>query len=89
MSTCIRGGVKYKRHHWKKQEALAEVVACSNCGRIQGGVFEQRDQEGPIEGAGSGIPDRDLHQVLQPDGGLRLPAGDGRAGGGSEGVAAT
>jgi hypothetical protein len=89
VSTCIRNGVRYKRHHWQKQKALVDVVACNNCGRVQGGVFESGDQEGPTAPIGSGLPDRDLSSVHQPDGGLQLPAGDGGASGGNQGVEAT
>ena len=81
--------MRYKRHHWAKQVALADVVACNNCGRVQGGVFESGDQEGEAAPVSGGVPDRNLPEVLQPDGGLRLSASDSGAGGGSEGVATT
>jgi hypothetical protein len=76
MSTCIRGGVRYKRHNWKKQEALADVTACTNCGQIKGGVFEQRDQESSDSGVGAALSDRNLPEVSGADGGLQVRASD-------------
>jgi hypothetical protein len=65
MSTCIRNGVRYKRHAWKKQPALADVIACEHCNQIMGSVFnEQRDQEGSAEGVGGDLSDRNLSEVL-------------------------
>lgn len=72
MSTCIRGGVRYKRHQWEKQPALTDVTVCARCGQIQGGVFEQRDQESPNSGIGSAVPYRTVPEVLRTDGGVQV-----------------
>lgn len=76
MSTCIRNGVAYKRHHWEKQVALADVTTCNNCGQIKGGVFEQRSEESSDSGTGSELQYRDLPKVSGSDGGMSMPAGD-------------
>ena len=89
MSICIRNGVRYNRHAWKKQSALADVTACEYCGQIKGGVFEQRDSEGTIEGVGGTIPNRDLSEVLRADGGMQLSGDNGDTGANQGLVAAT
>jgi hypothetical protein len=86
MSTCIRGGVRYKRHAWEKQIALADVITCEHCGQVKGGVFEQRDAQSADEGTGNTISCGNMHEVLRTDGGVQLQPGDSGAGGDSTGV---
>jgi hypothetical protein len=79
MSVCIRGGARYSRHKWEKQEALADVIACRHCGQIKGGVFadEQRSVEGQAEGIGSPIPNRVVPELLRTDERMSVSASDG------------
>jgi hypothetical protein len=75
MSTCVRNGVVYKRHHWNPDNKT-----CEHCGRVQGGeknnvigdssgeVTELAAVSGPVEGG-------DLHGMYGGSDGLSVSTG--------------
>lgn len=84
MSTCVRGGVSYKRHHWKK-----DTLTCVHCGRKQGGDKNNviGDQESKIEEriGDSGVARNDDGNVLSVSTGLGcLPMSTGDGGEGDD-----
>jgi hypothetical protein len=83
MSTCIRNGVRYKRHEWI--EKLSGMI-CKHCRQFKGGTYEQRNLQGTNAPASAGLQRGDLHEVLRTDGGVQLQPSDSGAGGDSEGI---
>ena len=86
MSICYRNGIRYNRHKWKKQKALADVTTCEHCSQVKGGVYESRDSESEVESTSGGIPYRSLHEVPATDGGVSVSAGDNGDVGPSQGL---